>query len=308
MDLRGYSVPPDIGRIIEETTTRRPDFVTWYQPFIFSKDVIVGTAALWNAGYDTVYCTEEDDDLKKETFLRESQRLGDWFDYINDILVASFPSARTFLDFGCNNGHFGFNLASRGKVYTGIDRERNRESYEIISKITGIQFEYIGDTYDEGTHSLRHLAEDRVFDCAILSSVIMHLTDPHYAMAYFAPKIAQGVYFSTLIIPGDEHKFKARMTTWRAKKDLPFVFEFVPTEPLAESLLRFAGFEYLYRIPYREGIDPDNTKRWRQWVAARRQIPQEAIDRFSLQVMPDRREEFADVSPPGFWGSKPNLK
>jgi len=297
MDLRKYDVPENIAEILKGGGKRKTDFdyVQWYQPFIFTDDVITGAGAIWNSGANEFYCTKEDTKKMRKIFLREAIILGDWYNYINNIMLDSFPNAETFLDFGCSNGHFGFDLTRRGKIYTGIDRESQRPSYELIKRITGIEFEWIDDTYNEMTHSLK-LNSTRQFDCGILSVVLMHLADPHYAMAYISKKIKKGIFFSTLVVPGHEHKFFARVRGYRINMPLPLSFELVPSEPLGESLMRFAGFQYIYKIPYRKKGNPRNTKRWRCWIASREPISDLAIIKYNLLEIPDRRETFADIN------------
>jgi hypothetical protein len=56
MDLRGCEIPHDIGSILRK---QMAEGVSWYQPFIFSDDVVTGAAAVWNAGANKYLCTED---------------------------------------------------------------------------------------------------------------------------------------------------------------------------------------------------------------------------------------------------------
>lgn len=293
MDLRQYRIPRDIGSILRRQVY--DENVKWYQPFIFTDDVITGTAAAWNAGADKYLCTPEDPPELRESFLRENMILGDWYRHLVDVIVASFPAQTSFLDFGCNMGHFGLDLASRGKRCMGIDVPRNEPGQALLKRITGIDFEFVPGQYDEETHSIPELDSQRSFDVGILSVVIMHLTDPHYAMRYFSERIRHGLFFSSLLVPGNGHFFKARITPYNRDKPLPHAFELVPTEPLAESLMRLSGFPHLYKIPYREGIDPRHSSHWGCWIAARTPIEPRVVERFELRHVEDRTDQYADA-------------
>jgi len=295
MDLRGCQIPTDISSILSRQISEQK--VTWYQPFIFTDEVVAGTAAVWNAGADKYLCTEDDPAEVQESFRRETLILGDWYRHLTDILVASFPAARTFFDFGCNVGHFGLDLSARGKVYTGIDVPRNQPGKDLLVAITGIDFEFIPAQYSEEVHRIPDFDEERSFDVGIFSVVIMHLTDPHYAMRYFSQKIRHGLFFSSLLAPGDQHHFKARITPYNRSRSLPHTFELVPTEPLAESLLRFSGFPHLYRIPFRPGVDPGHSRQWGCWIAAREPVEPTAIERYGLTYVEDRTDRYADGAP-----------
>jgi hypothetical protein len=73
----------------------------------------------------------------------------------------------------------------------------------------------------------------------------------------------------------------------------------VPTEALCETMLRYSGFPHLYKIPYRDGVDPRHSRLWGCWIAAREPIPDSTIARFDLASVADRTEAFADALPPG---------
>ena len=296
MDLRNCAVPAGIASILEDQLAGG---VHWYQPFVFTDEVIAGTAAVWNAGEDRLLCTERDSDVTRANFLRETAVLTDWYTRLTDIIDASFPDAETYLDVGCNVGHFGVELTRRGKHYTGIDRPEMRPGVELLQSITGTPFEFAGTSYDEDTHRLGEFDESRRFDVGILSVVIMHLTDPHYALPYFGDKVRRGVFFSSLLTGGNGHLFRARIRPADRSRPLPHTFELVPTEALCETMLRHSGFPHLYKIPYRDGVDPRHSRLWGCWIAAREPIPGDAVSRFDLRTVPDRTDDYADAVPPG---------
>jgi hypothetical protein len=295
MDLRPYPVPADIAAILEDQLSRG---VSWYQPFIFTDDVIAGTAAVWNAGADRYLCTEDDTAEVRANFLRETTILTDWYSHLTDVTVAAFPDGESYLDFGCNLGHFGVDLTNRGKLYTGIDAPRLLPGVELVRQITGVPFEFAATEYNENLHRLNDFDEQRRFDVGILSVVIMHLTDPHYALPYFASKVRHGVFFSSLLTGGNGHLFRARIRTHDRDRPLPHTFELVPTEALCETMLRHSGFPHVYKIPYRHGIDPRHSRLWGCWIAARAPIPDSAVSRFDLTPVADRTHEYADALPP----------
>jgi SAM-dependent methyltransferase len=288
-------VPLDIAAILERQLA---DGVSWYQPFIFTDAVIAGTAAVWNAGEDRYLCTERDSAATRANFLRETTVLTDWYTRLTDIMDAAFPHADSYLDFGCNLGHFGVDLTRRGKRYTGIDEPHLLPGVELVQSITGTSFEFVGAHYDEDVHRVDDFDETRRFDVGILSVVIMHLTDPHYALPYFASKVRHGVFFSSLLTGGSGHLFRARIRTSDRDRPLPHTFELVPTEALCETMLRHSGFAHLYKIPYRHGIDPRHSRLWGCWIAARDPIPDSAVTRFELVPVADRTHEYADALPP----------
>jgi SAM-dependent methyltransferase len=233
----------------------------------------------------------------RESFLRETLILGDWYRHLVDIMVSAFPAAHTFLDFGCNMGHFGFDLTARGKQCTGVDVPRNETGKRFLEQIIGIDFEFISAQYSEELHRIPDFVVGRQFDVGVFSVVIMHLTDPHYALRYFSKKLRHGMFFSSLLVPGNVHHFLARMTPYNRDKELPHAFELVPSEPLAESMLRLSGFGHVYKIPYREGVDPRHRSRWGCWLAAREPIAEEAISRFGLMYVEDQIDRYADNAP-----------
>jgi SAM-dependent methyltransferase len=296
VDLRSYDVPAGIADILEAQIAAG---VSWYQPFVFTDDVIAGTAAVWNAGEDRFLCTARDSAQTRANFLRETLVLSAWYHWLTDIITTSFPDADSYLDFGCNMGHFGIDLAARGRTYTGIDVARNQPGVELLQRITGSHFEFTAGRYDEDVHRLDRFDEARQFDVGILSVVIMHLTDPHYALPYFAAKIRHGIFFSSNLTGGGGHLFRARIRLGDRNRPLPHTFELVPTEALCETMLRHSGFPHLYKIPYRDGIDPRHSRLWGCWIAAREPIPDDAVRRFDLRYVPDRVDDFADAIPAG---------
>ncbi len=300
MDLRSFEVPADIAEILAHQIGS--DKVSWYQPFVFTNDVIAGAAAVWNANGDKYLCTRSDPEATRKDFLREALILGDWYSHLTDVMLAAFPDSRTFLDFGCNLGHFGIDLVQRGKAYVGIDAPRNEPGVRLLQNITGIDFEFVGSRYDEERHRLDNFDEERTFDVGILSVVLMHLTDPHYAMPYFASKFRRGFFFSSAAIPGAGLAFRVRITRYNRDYRLPHTFELIPTVPLAEILMRHCGFPHIYRIPYRDGPDPKHSQRVACWIAAREAIPHEAATRFKLSEVADRSDDFTEPLPAG-WSS-----
>ena len=299
MDLRGFAMPPRIAETIQDLMAGG---VTWYQPFIFRDDLIAGVAAMWNAGGDKYLYTASDPEETRRSALHEALRLTQWYAHVAELMVAAFPTARSVLDFGCNLGHFGFDLVPRGMDYCGIDMPRNEPGVRLLQELAGLQFEFAGSPYDEDHHRLAAFEGSREFDVGILSVVLMHLTDPHYAMPYLAAKFRQGFFFSTALLPGTGLDFKARMTHYNRGKPPPHAFELVPTVPLAEVLMQLCGFGFLYRIPYRVGVDPGNVGRTACWIASRAALPDDVVDRFQLSAVPDRIETFTEAAPRG-WSS-----
>jgi SAM-dependent methyltransferase len=298
MDLRAFPMPPDIAEVLRRQI--EIDRVSWYQPFVFTDTVMTGVGAIWNAGGQDYLCTGSEPANVVEDFARETATLSDWYARVADILVAAFPDAQSYLDIGCNMGLFGIDLVQRGRSYTGVDVPRNAPGVRLLQSITGTDFEFLALPYDENEHRIRGLDDGRMFDVGILSFVIVHLTDPHYAMPYFAAKLRRGCFFATNLVPQPGHAFHARIRHHDRARRLPHTFELVPTEAMAESLLRFSGFPYAYRIPYREGVDPRNLRGSGCWIAAREPIPDEAIDRFALVSVEDRSGTFTEGPVPGW--------
>lgn len=287
MDLRDYTVPNNIEEIIKNQSK---EGLTWYQPFIFSEDVITGTGAMWNANQKSYFCTTSDSSSTKVAFLREALCLGNWYNTLNKIAIEVCPSAMNFLDIGGNVGHFGFDLTAQGKKVTVVDRAVR--SYQVVNAITGIEFEYIPDMYSEKSHEVVGLRE-RKFDFTIASAVSTHLSDPHYFLGYLGTLTAKGMLLTTPVSTHEGSAFFARIPIYRRYKPLPYTFELVPTKDLAENLLRLAGFEYIYRRLFKKG-DPKNTQAWGVWFALKEPAPEEAVTLHELVLQPDKLSKYAD--------------
>lgn len=292
MDLRSFNVPSNIAQTLHEHNGRG---VMWYQPFIFSDQVVTGTGAIWNGGQTKYFCNAEDTPATREVFLTQARVLGDWYDTLVKMSLACAPEARTFLDVGCNVGHFGFALTKAGRSVTGVDRTDLH--HRVVRDIVGTSFEFIPEPYSERSHDIPAL-RGRQFDFTVASAVSTHLTDPHYFLGYLGETTRQGVLLTTPLRQGEGLAFKARLPVWSRDKRLPFNMELVPTAELAEVLLTLAGFPYLYRRPFREG-DPANTSAWGAWVALRSPAPAEAVSAFGLEARPNLVEQHADIVVPG---------
>ena len=97
----------------------------------------------------------------RDVFLKENIILGDWYDQLIRMVIEVSPASNTFIDFGCNAGHFCFSLKALGKRATGVDVWQ--ECYEVISDITGMTFEYIQCRYNSATHEVPEFHQ-RTFD------------------------------------------------------------------------------------------------------------------------------------------------
>src|SRR5262245_39468088 len=113
MDLRKFELPKNLEQILLEHKKKN---VPWYQPFIFNADLMVGTGAAWNSfGKVRQYvCTSADSAETKKIFLKENQRLGDWYSILVSMITDCCPQAKSFVDIGCNVGHFLFELVGKG--------------------------------------------------------------------------------------------------------------------------------------------------------------------------------------------------
>jgi len=292
MDLRSYTIPGNINDILAEHRKRG---LVWYQPFIFSNTAIVGTGAAWNSGKLAIrqyICTDQDSEEVQKVFLEENLRLGNWYENLVNTVVDCFPTANSFLDIGCNVGHFCFNLVQRGfSSVTGVDS--HSECYNLISETTNLGFEYVQGRYSSALHIIPELS-DRKFDFAIASAVSTHLSDPHFFLAYASQLATNGMLVTTPVVPYEEPVFRHRITMGRRNRPLPERFEFLPSVSAMEIMLQ-SVYPYVYRRPFVNG-DPKNTQKWGVWFCSISPIPEDKLLQNGLVTTKDRIEEFADYA------------
>jgi SAM-dependent methyltransferase len=289
MDLRGFPVPKDIDQIIRAHEAKK---LVWYQPFIFSDTVVVGTGAAWNnsIGIRQYSCTDADSPEVRRVFREQNTKLGEWYDTLVEMSLACSPDSREFVDLGCNVGHFSFQVTKLGKKATGVDVWN--ECYQLVSDITGLSFEYLNERYDSANHCVRSL-EGRKFDFVFASAIQTHLSDPHFFMAYTNRLARHGLLYTTPVIAGGEPFLRLRITAGRRDREMPERFEFLPTVPAMELMLQ-AMRPFVYRRAS-QSIDPTNTSKWGVWVALDREIPEGIARKYHLSRTPNRIEQFADL-------------
>jgi SAM-dependent methyltransferase len=300
MDLRTFKLPGNLEQTLLE---HKKNNVPWYQPFIFSDQLMVGTGAAWNGlGKARQYiCTSADSAEVKRIFLEENLRLGDWYSSLVAMITHCCPKAKCFVDIGCNVGHFLFELADRGLAGTGVDTWR--DCYTVVSSITGTNFEYIQGRYRSDIHRIPEL-EGRKYDFLIASAITTHLTDPHYFLGYARGLSSLGMLVTTPVVPYEEPVFRHRITVGRRNRPLPERFEFLPSPSAMEMMLQ-SIYPHVYIRPYRSS-DPKNTQKWGVWLCLTEPLGQSELAVHGLKSAADRIKQFGDASAGSC--SIPNLK
>lgn len=295
MDLRPYEVPDSISDAIQAVSDGGPK---WYQPFIFNQKVITGTGPMWNAGVDanTLFCTEKDAFHLQNVFLREALSLGSYYhglvDMVEAILGDKFKDA-SFLDVGCNVGHFCFDLVQRGATeVTGVDVMP--QSYDIVREITSLKFNYLSRLYSERTHRVDGVEPA---DVSFAIAISTHLCDPHYFLAWLAENTRKMMLVVTPVAQAEGSQFMARQPNWRTDRALPHCYELVPTPTLLQNMLRFSGFTHVYRLEPNDRWPANIKKYWGGYLVSKEAdlVTDDILERFNLTEMPDLRDESADV-------------
>lgn len=304
MDLRGYKVPADIGKLLGTLSDKGP---VWYQPFIFTDKVITGTGALWSGGIrdGALYCTESDPEERRQVFLKQAIILGDFYHRLVDLIQGVSGDAfasQSYLDVGCNVGHFCFDLVKRGALnVTGIDTMPS--SYKVVSDITGLRFNYVTQMYSEVEHRVTGVG---TADVSLAIAVSTHLCDPHYFIRWLSDNTKRMMLIVTPLFQGDGSYFLARQPVWRKTRPLPHFYELVPTRVLLINMLRAAGFPEVYELTARPDWPASMVKNWGAFLALKTGVAVNAnVTRdFVLVEAPDYRDECSDVGISGIH-SKP---
>ena len=177
MDLRKYTQKkPDQEKMMS---------LWWYQPYIFSNDLICGVAPSWFIkGIEETIMDRETVGSRFNKCWNINQRMinmyEDWTDALVEYSNLSLKESSVF-ELACNTGWFLMNLKERGALKcVGIDKkslDKQRAILRNFSGIDGIDFRN-GHWSPYDNHSIIGLEESEQFDITVCTSFLEHMSDP----------------------------------------------------------------------------------------------------------------------------------
>ncbi len=96
-----------------------------------------------------------------------------------------------------------------------------RPCYDLVSSITDLLFEYLGERYDFTRRMVPSLKE-RKFDFVFATALQTHLTGPHYFHGLHRPHGAAWDVLHNTSIPGEDPLLRLRITAARRRRLLSF--------------------------------------------------------------------------------------
>lgn len=254
MDLRKY---PKVKTIDEKELLN----LWWYQPYIFTDDIISGIAPTWFIkGLDKSI-------IKRSKFPRQFRRFWnlsnrtacmyqDWLNALCNISLVNLKQARVF-EIACNTGYCLFWLKERGaRCCVGIDKAELDKQQSILREITGINdIDFRKGGWFSEMHYIDGLCEDERFDIVICTAFAQHISDPLHLIKQLSDITENALLFHSAVgcinlgmnircIPAEHHK------KWGDK--FPNNFDTVISRKLLIHSLKECGFRHIVELRYRQ--------------------------------------------------------
>ena len=197
MDLRKYSG----GRVDEKLLLS----LWWYQPYIFSDDIVSGIAPTWFLpGCNKSIIKRSDCPKYFDRFWRLSnqaaQMYRNWFDVLCDTSGINLNQASLF-EIACNTGYFLFLGRMRGIGYcVGIDKADLLLQRSILSDLTGIRdIDFREGRWLSESHSIEGLQSHETFDLVIATAFFQHVSDPLHLLRELSCRTRKALLLHTQI-------------------------------------------------------------------------------------------------------------
>lgn len=259
MDLRRYPASKQLDR--EELLS-----LWWYQPYIFSDDIVSGMAPRWFIkGLDTTIISRSEFPKIFDRYWKFSSKAAqmyqDWGRALCDLSGVDLQQASA-LEFACNTGYMLFWLKQQGiKHCVGIDQaelDRQRAILQDVTKIDDIDFRE--GRWTSNTHSLNGLGEDETFDLVICSAFAQHISDPLHLIKELSRRTRKALFFHNLVgnfTWGMRMRFVTESHPEKWGDEFPNNFDTRVSRKLLNFSLRECGFKEIIQLKY--------SRKWLPW-------------------------------------------
>ena len=167
----------------------------------------------------------------------------------------------SFAEVGCNTGYFLHGLSLRGaKRCMGFDFTLNHDIFDFFNQLLGSRSEFYFAEWDSLNHKLQYNSLPEV-DFTLSSSVLGHVADPLYHLAYLCDRSRKGIFVWAPVIR-DESGFVidyGKPSTFRNSLDWPLSFDYWVqlSIPIMEEALKQAGFREIYPVELPKDLPPE---------------------------------------------------